>query len=154
MPPGLASCYAVDRSVRHAKRTRNLAHAHVLLRQHRFDSPYVLRSQFGSAVSVTMWASAFFPHIFHVFRMRAQEQMLRIHAGPDIALVAHHQPRCNLATKEFPGQPMRRVHPSLKANHAISAAYHHPSPQPAPTVRLGTDLRQKSFSWSKFHWNT
>ena len=124
---------------------RDLAHPHVPLCQHHFDSPYVLRSQFGPAVFVTMRTSAFLLHIFHVFRMSAQKQMLRIHAGPDIAFVAHHQARSNLAAKELPRQPMRRIHFSLEPHHAISAADYHSAPQPAPAVRLGTYLRQKFF---------
>lgn len=106
MPPRPPFCNAIDRSVCHAKRAGNLAHPHVPLRQYRFDSLYVLRGQFGPAVFVAVGASAFLLHVFHVFRMRAQEQMLRIHASPDVALVAHHQARRNLPAKKLPCQPM------------------------------------------------
>jgi hypothetical protein len=78
--------------------------------------------------------------------------MFRIHAGPHVALVADNQPGRNLATKELPSQTMRWIHLSLKTHHSVTAGNHHPAPQPATAARLRTDLRQKSFSWSKFHW--
>jgi hypothetical protein len=49
---------------------------------------------------------------------------------------------------------MRWMHLSFKAHHSVAAGNHHPAPQPASAARLGTHLRQKSFSWSKFHWNS
>src|SRR3954462_11123244 len=80
--------------------------------------------------------------------------MIGIHTGANIAFVADHQPWPNLAAKKLPRQPMRWIHLSFKAHHSVTAGNHHPTPQPAPSVRLGTHLGQKSFSWSKFHWNS
>jgi hypothetical protein len=60
--------------------------------------------------------------------MRAQEQMIRIHARSYVALVADYEARRNLTPKELPRQPMRRIHLSLEADHAIPGAHNHPAP--------------------------
>ena len=153
MPPCSPFRDTVDCRMCHAIFARYLAHTHQAFGQHGLDLSYLLVCQFGAAMFFTVRTPAFLLHVSYVVRHRSHEQVLRIHACPNIAFVAHHQARRNLAAKKLPRQPMRWIHSSRKASHAISAAYHHSAPQPASPVRLGTNFGQKSFPWSKFHWN-
>jgi hypothetical protein len=77
--------------------------------------------------------------------------MIGIHTETNVTLVAHQQPRRNLAAEKRPRHAMRTAALSPDVHQGISIAVDGSAPQPAPSRRVDKYLPRKSFFESEFH---
>jgi hypothetical protein len=108
------------------------------------NSQNVALRQFGAAVTFAMWMSTplFVLHVSHVIGMRAQEQMVWVHAPRDIAGVAHLDAGWNWATMQDPRDTMSQLDSSLEREDAVPSCLS--ASLPVPAGRRHLDSAQKS----------
>lgn len=75
-------------------------------------------------------------HVRDVVEMRAEKQMSRVHAQPNIALVQDPQPNRNCAMVDLPRNAVNVILLPFVADFSVSCSRRLAKPEPAAAIRL------------------
>jgi hypothetical protein len=113
------------------------------------DKANLFCCQFGGVMFIAVLCAPFFAHVFIVVIPGPDEQVVWIHASPDVTPMANNKSVRNRANEQFIGDTVRPYLPAARKQDSVSGVIDSAGPKPASGCAL-PDPEEQPIPQSRF----